>query len=259
MRRYLVQPTQVVTVFLTCVLFTVLSGCNGVDRYPPTPVVTVASGSGQSAVVGSPFGAPLVATVTVNGTPSTGVSVIFTAPAENGSPGPPVVPNTVATCTFANGTTTETDTTDATGTATSSICTTTTVSGAYNIAATTLPAAGAPFSMTNMSGPPNAITATSGTPQTADVSTAFADPLVATVVDSDGNPVTGASVTFTAPSSGASGTFANGTATETDTTDANGNATSTTFTANATSGGPYTVTATVTGVATAADFSLTNQ
>jgi hypothetical protein len=45
---------------------------------------------------------------------------------------------------------------------------------------------------------------------------------------------------------------------ETDTTDANGMATATTFTANSVSGASYTVTATVAGLSTPADFKLTN-
>jgi len=65
-------------------------------------------------------------------------------------------------------------------------------------------------------------------------------------------------VVFRAPAAGASGTFVNGTATETDTTDVNGLATSSTFTANATTGGPYMVSATAAGVAVPAEFSLTN-
>src|SRR5580700_5526470 len=84
------------------------------------------------------------------------------------------------------------------------------------------------------------IAATSGTPQSATINTAFAAPLVATVKDSGGNPVAGATVTFTAPGSGASGTFAGGV--NTATTNASGVATSTTFTANGTAGGPYAVT-----------------
>jgi hypothetical protein len=63
-------------------------------------------------------------------------------------------------------------------------------------------------------------------------------------------------VTFTAPSSGASGTFAGGV--NTATTDASGKATSAIFTANSTTGGPYTVTASVSGVSAPANFSLTN-
>ncbi|MGH9495102.1 MAG: beta strand repeat-containing protein [Candidatus Sulfotelmatobacter sp.] len=104
--------------------------------------------------------------------------------------------------------------------------------------------------------PVTAIAATSGSGQTASVSAGFGSPLVATVTQG-GTALSGASVTFSAPSSGASGTFSNSTETETDATDANGVATSSTFTANAT-GGTYNVTATVSGAASPASFSLTN-
>jgi len=52
------------------------------------------------------------------------------------------------------------------------------------------------------------ITALSGTPQSAIVSHQFSSPLQAIVKDSAGNPVSGVSVTFLAPTSGPSGTFA---------------------------------------------------
>ncbi|MCU1464922.1 MAG: exported protein of unknown function [Actinomycetia bacterium] len=103
------------------------------------------------------------------------------------------------------------------------------------------------------------ITATSGTPQGATPNTNFSSPLVAKVTASMNNPVPNASVTFTAPASGASGTFASPCSGRTCvvTTNANGIATAPTFKANGTSGS-YTVTATVTGAATAASFSLFN-
>ena len=73
-----------------------------------------------------------------------------------------------------------------------------------------------------------------------------------------GSPVSGAFVVFTAPSTGASGTFAsNSTNTETDTTNASGVATSSMFTANGTLGAD-TVTASVAGVTATTNFSLTN-
>ena len=106
-------------------------------------------------------------------------------------------------------------------------------------------------------GIPASISATAGTPQNATINTAFATALQATIQDSSGNPVSGVTVTFTAPAAGGSGTFANGTASTTATTDASGQASATPFTANATAGG-YAVTATVAGVTTAATFSLTN-
>ena len=52
---------------------------------------------------------------------------------------------------------------------------------------------------TGIAGSPNAIVATSGTPQSQSINTAFANPLVATVTDAGGNPVSGVVVTFTAP------------------------------------------------------------
>ena len=61
----------------------------------------------------------------------------------------------------------------------------------------------------------------------------FANPLVATVTDSGGNPVPGASVTFGAPTLGPSGTFAGTGTTATVLTNAFGVATSPVFTANA--------------------------
>ena len=56
------------------------------------------------------------------------------------------------------------------------------------------------FSLTNTAGASASITATSGTPQSTTVATAFANPLVVTVLDSNNNPVSGVTVTFTAPS-----------------------------------------------------------
>src|SRR6266849_508011 len=91
-----------------------------------------------------------------------------------------------------------------------------------------------------IAGAPSTITATAGTPQSATVNTAFTTQLQATVKDSFNNPVSGASVTFTAPASGASGTFAGGV--NTTTTNASGVATSAVFTAG-TWAGAYNVTA----------------
>ncbi|HKW65252.1 MAG TPA: hypothetical protein VJN89_22055, partial [Candidatus Acidoferrum sp.] len=106
-------------------------------------------------------------------------------------------------------------------------------------------------------GAPATMTANAGTtPQSATISTAFANPLAVTVKDAGSNPVSGVNVTFTAPGSGASGTFSNSTAAITVATNASGVA-SAPFTANATAGGPYTVTAAASGLTTV-NFSLTN-
>jgi uncharacterized repeat protein (TIGR01451 family) len=98
-----------------------------------------------------------------------------------------------------------------------------------------------------------AISATAGTQQSAYPNADFAAQLQATLTES-GMPVSGITVTFTAPASGASATFPSGNAVA---TDANGRA-SVAVRANATPGS-YSVTANVTpALAPAATFSLTN-
>ena len=109
---------------------------------------------------------------------------------------------------------------------------------------------------TTVLGPPVSVAATSGTPQSALVNATFATQLQVVVTDSAGDLLPNVNVTFTAPASGASGLFGGATSV-TVSTDSNGLA-SAAITANATAGGPYTVTATVAGVATAANFLLTN-
>ena len=115
---------------------------------------------------------------------------------------------------------------------------------------------GSSGNITVLAGSAAAITAFSGSGQSTSVGMAFANPLVALVQDGFGNPVSGVTVTFTAPSSGASGMFSNSTAAILAATDASGHA-STTFTANTMAGG-YAVTASTSGVATSANFSLAN-
>jgi hypothetical protein len=223
-----------------------LTSCNSSNYNTPAETIAPTSGTPQSTAVNTPFGAPLVATVVMGGSPVSGAFVTFTAPA------------TGASGTFANGTNSETDTTNASGVVTS---TTFTANGTLGADTVTASVAGVTattnFNLTNASGPAASITETSGSLQSASVNTAFGAPLVATVVDSNQYPVTGATVTFAAPATGASGTFANGTGTDTETTNSSGIATSAIFTANGTSG-PYTVAATVAGAATPANFSLTN-
>ncbi len=94
------------------------------------------------------------------------------------------------------------------------------------------------------------LAATGGTPQSATVNTAFANPLVATLTES-GQPVSGVQLTFSAPPSGASANLSNSTAI----TNASGIA-SVTATANLTPGA-YQVTASADGGLTAI-FNLTN-
>ena len=97
----------------------------------------------------------------------------------------------------------------------------------------------------------------SSTPQSAQINTAFA-PLVAIVTDAlnKNKPVANVPVTFTAPTTGPSGTFANRSTTAIVATDSNGNATAPQFLANGIAG-TYMVTAQV-GFGAITSFTLKN-
>lgn len=91
-----------------------------------------------------------------------------------------------------------------------------------------------------------------GSGQNTLIGTAFTTALSTLVVDQSGNPVSGATVTYAAPASGASATLSAATAT----TNSSGIAT-TTATANSTAGS-YSITATASTGASTATFALTN-
>jgi protocatechuate 3,4-dioxygenase beta subunit len=110
------------------------------------------------------------------------------------------------------------------------------------------------------SNPPNQMTLVAGTPQTAILQSAFASGLQVALTNSDGCPVTSAAagipVTFSAPSSGASGVFStSGSNTVIVGADASGLVAAPSFTAN-TVAGSYTVTAS--SQYGSVSFSLTN-
>ncbi|GAB2727088.1 choice-of-anchor U domain-containing protein [Comamonas sediminis] len=97
----------------------------------------------------------------------------------------------------------------------------------------------------------------SGNQQVAQVGTAFAAPLQVRLADENGAPVAGQSLRFTAPASGATAVFSNGTAALQVSTDAQGLASTDAITANAVVGA-YQVLASVEGVNTPASFDLRN-
>jgi hypothetical protein len=125
------------------------------------------------------------------------------------------------------------------------------------------------FSTTNATGdvavvgtslPPPAglqIVPSGGGAQSAAIITNYAAPLAVTVKDTGGNPVIGVPVTFSLPATGAGGTFPGALATTVVATNLSGVAISPTVTANATVGA-FSATATVTGAAAPASFSLIN-
>jgi hypothetical protein len=83
---------------------------------------------------------------------------------------------------------------------------------AYYFNASTNSALYQTFTLTNTTSVPAAVTATSGTPQSTAVGTAFATALSAKVTDSGNNPLAGFTVTFVPPSSGASATLSSSSA-----------------------------------------------
>ena len=203
-----------------------------------TGTITATSGTPQSAIVGTPFSASLRVTVLDTfSSPVVGAFVTFTAPAIG------------ASATF-GGSTTTTVVTNSSGQATAPAPTANGVAGSYGVTASAV-GASAVFSLTNTG---LSLTATSGTPQSTPAFTTFGSRLQATLQDGSHQPMSGVTVTFTAPATGASATFS-GAAVATAVTNSSGIATSPALTANGLTG-TYTVTAGLTGASV--NFSLTN-
>ena len=212
----------------------------------PVMAVVANTGSPQSHAVKGVFGIPLVALVTSNGVPASGVTVTFNAP------------TTGASGTFAGKTPlTATAISDANGLATSPTFTANGTVGIYTVTAS-IPGVLTPgnFELTNTTGAPSLVTATAGNGQSIVIQQQFTDPLQVTVVDAGNNPVGNAVVVFTAPATGASAEFSNNETSITALTNASGIATSGLLTANGVAGADNVV-ASVSGAASAT-FGLTN-
>ena len=131
--------------------------------------LTATGGATQSAPNGTPFAVPLQVTALNNGTPLSGATITFSAPTSG------------ATATLSS----QTAVTNAAGVA--SITATAGFTGGSYLVTASYQGSTATFALTNTAFA--FITATGGTPQTATVGTAFAQPLQATVKDTLGNPV----------------------------------------------------------------------
>jgi len=212
-----------------------------------TALVRPAGGSPQQTQVTTQFPIPLKAIVLDSlGNVVSGVAVVFAAPASG--PGG----------TFPGGSRTSTVSTGSDGIATASAFTANTVAGTFHVVATTAGIAdSAVFDLTNTVSAAGTLKAEAGTPQNTTVGLAFTTSLSATVADASGNPVSGALVTFTAPSTGASAKFS-GRLVDSVFTDSAGKATATVLIAN-TIPGTFSVLARTPGVSTPAAFLLTNQ
>ena len=225
-----------------------LSATFSLTNTPGAPAsVAPFAGTPQSTTVNTSFPVQLQARVAdAFGNPLAGVAVTFSAPASG------------ASGTFAGGSTSVSVNTDAGGIATAPVFTANTTAGTYNVTASASGVASpAVFSLTNTPGAPASVTPFAGTPQSATVNTSFPVQLQAKVVDAFNNPVSGVAVTFSAPTTGAGGTFPGGLTSVIVNTDAGGVATAPVFTANTTAGS-YNVAAGVSGVVSRANFSLTN-
>ena len=211
--------------------------------------VAVTSGSGQSAQIGEPFPDPLVVTVTdAYGDPVAGTTVDFG-----------VVSTAGAGATFSGAGSSAGVQTDESGVATSPALTAGTTAGAFTVTASVAGANSvATFDLTVQAGVAANLTAGVGVSQSTELGTDFPVPLAVTVTDTDGNPLVGATVTFSAPRTGASGVFAGAGATATVVTNSDGVATAPDFSANGHTGG-YVVMAAVAGLSTPATFALVNE
>ena len=212
--------------------------------------ITAVAGNDQSTEVGTAFSTDLEAEVTDgDGNPVSNVTVSFSVQeASNGSGG-----------TFATGGANTSVSTNSSGVAVAPTLSANDMPGSFLVVAS--PAGNSSsvsFELTSTAGTPHTMTPGVGRSQSTPTGSAFAIPLSVTVTDSYKNGVPGVAVAFSAPTSGASGTFSTtGTASVTVTTDSNGIAVAPTFTANSVAGG-YIVTATTPG-ANAVAFALVNE
>ncbi|HZS44063.1 MAG TPA: choice-of-anchor Q domain-containing protein, partial [Blastocatellia bacterium] len=201
-------------------------------------------GTPQSANATKPFASPLQAKVTESGVPISGATVTFTAPSSGASA-------------LFGGSNTATVITDSNGLATSPTVIANGFAGSYTVTASigsSFPAVS--YDLTNIQVVSN-IVASAGSPQHTALSAQFPVALQATVLDSNNGPVQGINVTFSAPTTGASGKFAGSVTSVTVATNSNGVATAPAFTANNIVGS-YSVTASVDGNVQPGSFSLTN-
>jgi protocatechuate 3,4-dioxygenase beta subunit len=228
-----------------------------------------AAAQSQSATTGSRYPQPLQATVhDANGNPVEGASVTFTLGASTGAGAGAAA----AGASFDGGSAQAIVRTNASGTATSALFTANTTAGTFTATASTggvvEPAV---FTLDNLAGRPPTISALAPAKQSATIGRRYGKPLQVKVLDGNGNPLQGATVTFSlgtatsgggggaggSASAGAGASFVDGSSVVSQSTDAAGVATSPRFTANTTAG-RFTATATTTGTTEAATFSLDN-
>jgi protocatechuate 3,4-dioxygenase beta subunit len=260
--RFAVVGVAAVTVLVLTNAAPVLAA-DTCPTYNPPNALSLAGGTPQSAKLLTPFANPLEVTViNTNGcpitTPTAGIAVLFAAPGSGPSG------------TFsASGSNAVLVGTNASGSAAASQFTANALAGGYQVVASS-DFGSVSFSIVNTaSGVPATVTKATPTHQAATIGRRYAQPLQATVLDANGVPVAGASVTFTlgasagggggadAAAAAAGASFAGGNAQATELTNASGTAVSPLLTAN-TSVGRFTATASTAGVVEPVSFTLVN-
>jgi hypothetical protein len=225
------------------------TGTSNCPSSNPPNQLTLVAGTPQTAILGSAFATGLQAALSnSDGCPVTsaaaGVPVTFSAPSGGAS-------GVFST----SGSNAVTVGSDASGTVAAPAFTANTIAGNYTVTATSQYGS-VSFSLTNTAaGIPAQLTSIPLEHRSARVGSRYPEPLQIRVLDSGGNPVAGATVTFTLGSgassacgttSSASASFTGGGTQATATTNASGVASSLLFTANGTAGS-FTATAAVSG------------
>jgi adhesin/invasin len=196
------------------------------------------------------------------GNPEVGATVTFTLGGAGGGAGAGAGSGSGAGAgaSFAGGTSTATAITGIHGIATSPAFTAGSTAGTFTATATAATTTSiAHFTLSNRAGKPAAITAGIAASEATQAGTRFVIALAVSVTDAFGNKVPGALVTFTAPASGASGSFATSTRPRTISvrTDSAGIAVAPPFSANSRPGGYVVIASVAHGPRTA--FALVNE
>jgi len=183
------SPRPSARLIVGAIALSTAAACNASDDTGPTPVATTIAASnnadGQSATVGEETATPMTVVVRdQNDDPVANEAVTWTVTGGGGAVG------------------SATTNTNASGVATTSL-TLGTTAGANTVRASIAGGASTTMTATGTAGAPNSATTTSGSTQTVVLGDASA-PLVVTVRDQYGNPVSGATVVWTSLSAGLS-------------------------------------------------------
>jgi protocatechuate 3,4-dioxygenase beta subunit len=225
------------------------------DNHATTTALQLTSTHDPRATVDTRYRSSLQARLlAAGGQPIEGATVTFAiTAADNG-----------AAANFLGGSSQAIALTDANGLATAPPLIANKTAGSFTATATALGAQPGRYTLENLAAAPTSITTGAADGQSTTAGERFPIPLAVTVTDSNGNPVAGATVTFTATAQGASGHFTRTTKTRVRTsrivrvqTNSKGIAVAPPFTANASVGG-YAVTASVKDSSARTAFSLLN-